>query len=49
MMNKRVIPVSRSHDDKQNAAKKAHDRFSRYLSEIANKIMPSRLELADGG
>ena len=48
MMNKRVIPVSRSHDDKQIAAKKAHDRFSRYLSEIANEIMPSRLELADG-
>jgi hypothetical protein len=48
MMNKRVSPVSRSLEDKQNAAKKSHDRFSRYLSEIANEIMPSRLELADG-
>ena len=46
--NKRTVPVSRSLEDKQDAAKKCHDRFSRYLSEIASQIMPKYLTLADG-
>lgn len=46
--NKREIPKSRSLEDKQKAAKKAHDRFSRYLSEIANEIMSEKLVLANG-
>ena len=48
MMNKRTVPVSRSLEDKQDSAKKCHDRFSRYLSEIASQIMPTHLVLADG-
>jgi Telomere resolvase len=48
MMNKRVLPKTRSLEDKQASAKKSHDRFSRYLSEIADSIMPSRLTLNDG-
>ncbi|MDF5733635.1 MAG: protelomerase family protein [Rhizonema sp. PD38] len=39
MMNKRTVPASRNLEDKQEAAKKCHDRFSRYLSEIAAKIL----------
>jgi len=48
MMNKRVVPASRSLEDKQDAAKKCHDRFSRYLSEVASQVMPNHLVLADG-
>lgn len=35
---KREIPTSTSFDDQQKAAKKAHDRFSRYLSETAKEV-----------
>ena len=48
MMNKRTVPASRSLEDKQDAAKKCHDRFSRYLSEVASQVMPNHLVLADG-
>ena len=48
MMNKRTVPASRSLEDKQHAAKQCHDRFSRYLSAIADAILPNYLVLADG-
>ena len=48
MMNKRTVPASRNLEDKQDAAKKSHDRFSRYLSEVASQVMPNHLVLADG-
>jgi len=48
MMNKRTVPASRNLEDKQDAAKKCHDRFSRYLSEVASQVMPDHLVLADG-
>jgi hypothetical protein len=37
--SKRVICESDSYEAQQTAAKKAHDRFSRYLSEVAKKII----------
>jgi len=48
MMNKRTVPASRSLEDKQEAAKQCHDRFSRYLSEVASQVMPKHLVLSDG-
>ncbi len=36
--NKRVAPVDESYQARQAAAKKSHDRFSRYLSESAKEI-----------
>lgn len=36
--NKRVIPTDSSVEAQQVAAKKAHDRFSRYLSETAKDV-----------
>ena len=46
MMNKRILPKSRSLEDKQEAAKKAHDNFSKYLSEISKEIM-QKIRLVD--
>ena len=37
--SKRVICLDDSHEAQQIAAKKAHDRFSRYLAEVAKKII----------
>ena len=52
---KRVICEADSYEAQQVAAKKAHDKFSRYLSEVAKKIIsdyvvvgsPDDWELAD--
>ncbi|MFO5493526.1 MAG: protelomerase family protein [Cuspidothrix sp.] len=53
--SKRVVCLDDSYESQQIAAKKAHDRFSRYLSEVAKKIIsdyvvvgsPDDWELAD--
>lgn len=37
--SKRVVCLDDSYEAQQIAAKKAHDRFSRYLSEVAKKII----------
>jgi hypothetical protein len=37
--SKRVICLDDSYESQQVGAKKAHDRFSRYLSEVAKKII----------
>ena len=52
---KRVICLDDSYEAQQTAAKKSHDRFSRYLSEVAKKVIsdyvvvgtPDDWELAD--
>ncbi len=46
MMNKRILPKSRNLEDKQEAAKKSHDNFSKYLSEISKEIM-QKIRLVD--
>ncbi|MBD2214881.1 hypothetical protein H6G27_34300 [Nostoc linckia FACHB-104] len=50
MVNKRVVPASRSKEDKREAAEKAHDRFSRYMSIISKEVFKNQntVELLNG-
>ncbi|BAZ70805.1 hypothetical protein NIES4106_56020 (plasmid) [Fischerella sp. NIES-4106] len=46
--NKRVAPTDESYQAQQAAAKKSHDRFSRYLSESAKVACNKYIVLGEG-
>ncbi len=46
--NKRIIPDDYTLESIQKAAKKAHDNFSKYLSQMAEKVCTSYIVLDEG-
>src|SRR5579883_3214689 len=46
--NKRIIPDDNTLENIQKAAKKAHDNFSKYLSQMAEKVCTNYIVLDEG-